>query len=411
MGWSAPFRTLACLLVLVPSLSAAADETVTEAEAVRLFLEESPHARRVPVVARSASAARREEGVPSNPEVAYQIEDAAGVRDTFLTVGQALPIPGRRGRIRESAEAAGTAARLAAARELDAVGPAHRASFHDVLYREATVARLREGTGRLDRVVEILAFREREGEGAGYDLLRAEQERAELRIALTEAEGALEVARSRFGAFFAPGRRMAKARLSGTFEPDGPPPQRDEAIEGALAGRADLRALGEAGRSFELDRESALRRRIPEPTLLAGWKRTEASGLADGGFVAALTVPIPVFDRGRFAAARAEAERERVALEAEILARTIRAEVEGALARERAAREAVERLGVDAGARAAELRRIAELAYEEGEAGILELLDAYRTSLAAELRALAVRYDAKRAEIERRYVLGAEVMP
>lgn len=411
MGWSVIVRAFASLLLIAPASPAPSGEPVTESEAVRLFLEESPYARRIPVVARSASSARRELGLPSNPEVAYQIEDAAGVRDTFVTVGQELPISGRRGRIREIAEAAGSAARLAAARDLEAAEAALRVAFHEVLYREEALARLREGTSRLERIVDVLALREREGEGSGYDRLRAEQERAELRVAVTDAEGALSFARSRFGAFFPPERRMASARLVGGFDPDGPIPEPEPAIERALSQRGDLRALREDARGFDLDREAALRRRFPEPVLTAGWKRTEAAGLDDGGFVAALTVPVPLFDRGQIAAARAEAEREQVALEAEILARTIRAEVEGALARERAAREAVERLGVDAGARAAELRRIAELAYEEGEAGILELLDAYRTSLAAELRALTVRYDAKRAEIERRHVLGAEVMP
>ena len=83
--------------------------------------------------------------------------------------------------------------------------------------------------------------------------------------------------------------------------------------------------------------------------------------------------------------------------------------MQAALARERTARQVAERQGEEILLRAGELRRIAELAYEEGEAGILDLLDAYRTSLATELRALTVRYEAKRAEIDRDRAMGVEV--
>ena len=60
---------------------------------------------------------------------------------------------------------------------------------------------------------------------------------------------------------------------------------------------------------------------------------------------------------------------------------------------------------------AVELNRIARLRYDEGESGILELLDAHRTSLTMRLRALATRYEAKIAEIDRNRVIGNEVKP
>ena len=56
----------------------------------------------------------------SNPEVAYQTEDAGGVRDQFVTFSQALPFGGGRSHLRESAEAAGAAAGLAERHELAA---------------------------------------------------------------------------------------------------------------------------------------------------------------------------------------------------------------------------------------------------------------------------------------------------
>ncbi len=133
--------------------------------------------------------------------------------------------------------------------------------------------------------------------------------------------------------------------------------------------------------------------------------------MSDTGFVASLMVPLPVFDRGKFAAARANAAWGQVELRQEILKREIRGEVESALVRAQAAREAAERFGAQVEQRAGELRRIARLTYDEGERGILELLDAIRTSLRMELQALAARHEAKREEIELSRVMGREVLP
>jgi cobalt-zinc-cadmium efflux system outer membrane protein len=396
---------------LLPAVAVASDEPVTESDALRLFLEESPQAQKVPLIVQSIGAELRMDARVSNPDVAYQVEDAAGVRDEFLTIQQELPITGRLGLLRESADAASSAAGLAAERDLEAAAYALRASFYEVVYRDSVFERLQRGAGLLDRVVDILAQREREGEGSGYDLLRAEQELAEIGIATAEAEAALSVARSRFGSFFDPALRMEAAALEGDLQSTDAIPEPDEAIERALSQRADLRALLVEAERRDLERRAARRRRFPEPTVTAGWKRTEGLGLEDTGFIASLTVPLPIFDRGQVTLARASADRQRAELETEIRKREIRAEVLASLARERAARQAAQRHGKDIEQRAGELRRIAQLAYDEGENGILELLDAHRTSLGMELRALAVQYEAKSAEIDRNRAIGIEVRP
>jgi cobalt-zinc-cadmium efflux system outer membrane protein len=282
-------------------------------------------------------------------------------------------------------------------------------SFYGVLYRERALVQLQRGSEFLERVVDILGRRERGGEGSGYDLLRAEQELTEFRISTTEAEAALSVAQSRFGSFFDPVLLMETAALEGDFGLTDPIPEADVSVDRALSQRADLSALLAEAERQDLELRAVRRRRFPEPTLTAGWKRTKAFGLEDTGFIASLSVPLPIFERGQASVEQATAARQRAELEAEILKREIRAEVQAALARERAARRAAQRYGEDVERRADELRRIAELAYAEGEAGILDLLDAHRTSLAMELRVLAVRYEAKNAEIERHRAIGVEV--
>ena len=59
----------------------------------------------------------------------------------------------------------------------------------------------------------------------------------------------------------------------------------------------------------------------------------------------------------------------------------------------------------------AELRRITRLAYQEGEVGILELLDSYRVTRQSLLRLLELEALAKEAQIELDRAVGEEVLP
>ena len=63
------------------------------------------------------------------------------------------------------------------------------------------------------------------------------------------------------------------------------------------------------------------------------------------------------------------------------------------------------------GEKGIELARIAQVAYREGEQGILELLDAQRVSLLSQLRVLDLSASAKQAEIELDRAAGEEVLP
>lgn len=398
-------------LIVSPAMASEAQPALSEAEALQLFLRDSPHGQRVPLASREAEATLRGESLLANPRLAYEVEDAAGVRDEFLSIEQEIPLRGSRRILSEAAGAAANAARLSAEGELLDKTHALRVTFHEVIFWEQHVALLEEGRARLREVVDILAAREKEGESAGYDLLRAEQEVSELELELSEAAVALVSARARFASFFAPSMEMRSRRLRGRLEPQGPLPEEGKALERALSQRRDIRALRADSEQWRLRERAALRQRFPEPTISAGWKRSEALGVRDTGFIASVVVPLPVFDRGQQVAARAAASRALSELNAEITERAIRAEVRAALAQEKAARQAAEHHGPRVEARSTDLREIAELAYEEGESGILELLDAYRTSLAAERRALDLRFAAKHAELRRERVTGKDTTP
>ena len=129
------------------------------------------------------------------------------------------------------------------------------------------------------------------------------------------------------------------------------------------------------------------------------------------GFVLGASVSVPLFDRGQAQAARASAARARVEAERQVLAARIAAEVRAASAAAVGERELADRYRAESVARADELVAIATAAYEEGEFGILELLDAHRVSLRANLRSLDLSASARRAAVELDRAAGRGMTP
>lgn len=140
---------------------------------------------------------------------------------------------------------------------------------------------------------------------------------------------------------------------------------------------------------FAKEKLSAERLRIPDPVVRVGLKRGEGFPDTRTGSVIAVTVPIPLFNRGQAEVTRAEAEHEKASARLDALERQIQAEVRAAHVAFELRRALFDqyRLGTEKSSR--ELVRIARIAYEEGEKSILELLDVYRASRQAELRGLA----------------------
>ena len=116
-----------------------------------------------------------------NPGVTYSREGAGFTE--FLQVEQPLPIFGIRGALSR----AGVAATAAAEAERDArlwdlrVEAARLVSRW--LWAQARVEATTADIQAVERLVEVLRVREREGEGSRFDRLRAEQEVAELKQA------------------------------------------------------------------------------------------------------------------------------------------------------------------------------------------------------------------------------------
>ena len=118
---------------------------------------------------------------------------------------------------------------------------------------------------------------------------------------------------------------------------------------------------------------------------------------------------IPLFDRGRAERALADARAVQAEARAAVFRLTTRAEITALRAVIVERRAMAERYRTAAVNGAAEIERIAQVSYDAGERGILELLDAYRTGSSARIRQVALDLATRQAELELEFVSGWEI--
>ena len=400
-----PNRAATLALLAVALGSAATAQEWTEAAVVQKFHEQSPRAREARASVAIAEAETRGRTLYTNPSFNYSREGAG--RAEFFQAEQTLPLTGRLSFLRQAGAAMVRATEADGASSLWQAQSALRQAFYRVLAAQQSEAVYLAGLTEIDGVIRVLAKREREGEGSKFDRLRTERERAEMRAELALVRAAAAVERSELIAFLQAGTDIAA--VSGQIE--SPPLALNAAdlTERALAVRADYRAEQRRLEQYRLEQSAAERLRFPEPILNAGLKRAETGrpGLASGPVVG-ITVPLPLFNKGQAEVARYSAEQERAAARLDVLARQIRAAVEGAIQaftiRRQARDEYLSRLAESG----PELVQIANVAYQEGEIGILQLLDAYRVQRQAQLRLTEIQGAVKEAQIEVERVVGEE---
>jgi cobalt-zinc-cadmium efflux system outer membrane protein len=372
---------------------------------------EYPQVQALRLSVRELEADVRERTVLVNPTVSYTREDAGLTSDDFLLVTQDLPLWGRRRLRGEAARDLVAAAEADVDAELLEVETDVRLTFTDLLVAQEQARALEAGVAALGALVTVLQTRETEGEGSRFDRLRVEREVADVETDLATVQIGRRVAQSRLTAFFAAGADPEGVVAAGSLDERPVLPDTSPSPTRLAERRSDYRALTLEAASWESERSAARRLRLPAASLTGGVKRAATLGSSDTGYAVTAAVSLPLFNRGEAQVARAEAGRARAEAERHALAARIAADVGAAAAIATRYRAVADRYRADSVERAAELVMIATAAYEEGEYGILELLDAHRGTLRARLRLVDLSAAARRAAIELDHALGERLMP
>jgi len=399
--------TLAAI-VLPWSVSAQTTVTLTESEALSRLSSESPRVRAIRGSIDLARADVLAAGRWPNPRLTIDRESVAGVTEYLTMVAQPLPITGRRGL---EIQAASTLVDASSIRSDDAIRRARADLRHAFAQLVAAQTREHELTGARDRLRElagVLARREAAGDAAGFDRLRAEREVLELDADRAAAAAERARAQAALAGYFAGSVDASRiAAVEGTVTPPSLPPI-DMLVERAEATRGELLALRKEVDAARFSADAAGRRQYPEPEIVAGTKSSTLGG-GDLGSVLTVQVSLPLFDRGKPEHALALARANQATARIDMFRQTLRADITALWTAVQERRQAADRYRSAALDSAGQIERIAQVSYDAGERGILELLDAYRTSSSARARQASLDLAVREAEIELEFVTGWEM--
>jgi outer membrane protein, heavy metal efflux system len=397
----------ALAVTFMPSNARAQSLMLTEADALARLSNDSPRVRAIRAGIDVARVDVLAAGRWPNPTFTVDRESVAGVTEYLTMVAQPLPITGRRALDVQAASARVSATSSRADDEVRRLRADLRLAFADLVAAQARVRELTAARDRLRDLAGVLARREAAGDAAGFDRLRADREAfdvdTDLAIAATDRARAQAGLSTFFGNVADPSQIVAAAS-TGT---PAPVPTLDALIERAEAVRGELQALKHEAEAAGFSARAAERRLVPEPEIVAGSKSSTALG-GDTGSVVTVHASIPLFDRARPERALAAAR----ASEADARAMAFRQVLRGQAAALRSVvierRDAAERYRVQAVGSSSEIERIAQVSYDAGERGILELLDAYRIGASARVRQATLDLAVRQAEIELEFLTGWE---
>jgi cobalt-zinc-cadmium efflux system outer membrane protein len=375
---------------------------LTEAEALRLgaSLPESMNLSRARIAEAEADLAAA--GTWSNPSFEFSREKAGASRESTWRLAQPVDISGRRG-LRQDA------ARLRLdATEADVRAWHHeraaelRRAFHDVLRQQSVVGAVAAWMARFEIIGGVVDKLARTGEASGYDRRRLAREQSAGEARAAEARAALERGRARLEALI--GRALTDEGVAGALLP--PLPAGLPALHARIAQRPDLAALSARAEAAKAE-NAAANRNLPEVAVGVGGKRTDDGIASESGAVFSMSIPLPVFDRQQGAQRRTAAQATAASAEHALARRKAEGDLIGLHRQATQLIAAADRYRREAVAPSADLVRIAETAYRAGESSILELLDAYKGALEAEITALDLEWKARETCIELDQLTGS----
>lgn len=382
-------------------------EELTEQQALSMLSSTSPRVRALTLQVELARATARTESLYPNPSVTYSREDAGGTSESYFLYQQPLSINGRRQLLRRAAEAIAESTEFTVRMQMHDLRQDLRSAFLEVLFLQEQNRLLGSERDKLVEIVEVLKKREKAGESSGYDCVRAERELSALDAEIHASKTRLDRWRAELASFFDPAPGSDTLAAIGSLAlpslPDLP-----SLISKAL-NRADIRAEQKSADYSDRMREAARRKLYPDPILSGGFKSPSINDRRDTGYVLSVTVPLPLFDRGKAEIARAEASKRVAVARAEALSAEVRNKLVGIWHETRARLHAAEEYRKSALSQSEDLIRIARIAYEGGEVGILELLDAYRNHREFLIRMQDFAVGARRSFLEMERIVGEEI--
>lgn len=416
---------IALASILLHSTAAAAQAVpgLTLEEARAAARRNSPALIAVRELVNAARGLERQSGAGPNPIFAFSREQASGDGQSTAQNIALLEQRLERGVLR-SARRGAARARREAAEERRGVAEAFldfdvTRSYALVLAADKRAALADQATTAFTEALRVSARRLAAGDLSGYANRRLKLEAARYAALRAEAILSRRVARTELASLLASDEGAIDATslvLADSLGSHGAAPITDSLLAVAIRSRGELRAAELDALAAAEDARLVTRERTPTPVLSGGLK-TERIGVAGApsqgltGFVAGISIPIPLWDRRGGAIDAANAESRRRAAELTGLRRRIAREVADASDAYRSADAQLAMLAPQLGGESRAALGAAQVAYAEGEITLVEWLDAVRAYREAEASFATLQADLiiRRAALER--AVGARLKP
>lgn len=406
-----PAVVFALCLLLWPALPLHA-EPLTLAQAVERARSSSPLRDSAAALADGARLAATYAGRPLNPTTDVRVENLTPrsntvlERDIFAVVNQPFELGGKRGLRKDLADADREVAALmlrSIERQL-ALDTVH-AYMRAVRARDAlaTLTSQQEGVSTL---VTTMRRRVAEGFSAESDLLRFETEASRLALERTRTSIDLTRALQELSTLMGALNPVESDQLVSP-EPVPVPTLDDAAMTAAIGERPDVQLAALRLQRAQVAADLEHQRRLPDPAISAGYKRTQGRDTAVAGVVMA----IPLFDRNTQATVAARATARAAEADHETARLRAVAEARAALAAARALTASAATVQRDLLAPAEGVRSAAQAMFREGATDVLKLVDAERVYADVRRDALSLAVDAYIAAIDARFALAQEQIP
>jgi cobalt-zinc-cadmium efflux system outer membrane protein len=319
------------------------------------------------------------------------------INERSVQISQTLDLSGRRSLRLDAASGRLNAEKLdGRARRLTTIAEVRRA-FAETLYRDQIRSALELWLTRIDNAVRVTVQLAKAGEVSGYDRRRIQREAQTTRARLAVAQA--DAARSRESLAELTGNTPAQiTHLLGNLLPDTTPSL--DVLQARLRERPDLESLVAQTEAFEREQQAAQRGWIPDLTVGLGQKTLEEPTRRGSGAIIGVSFSIPLFDHSQAVQQRSQAKAQIVRSEQVLALNKAQAQLRGAWRQADELRNAALAYRHEVLNGTLNLSEIAEAAYRAGEAGLLELLDAYRTELDFSTTELDLALRARLAHID-----------
>jgi outer membrane protein, heavy metal efflux system len=414
--WRQPAWLIAAVILLGSGGELAAQAGgLSLAEARALAQRGSPEVAAARAAVEAAAGRERQAGAIPNPTLLYSREQASRGGETnsqdVAAIEQRVEVGGQRGaRVAAARLAREAAEAMLAAAEAD-VGLAVGRAYAEAVAADRRAQLAATTAGQFEAAVRITQVRLAAGDESGYATRRIRLEGA--RYAALAAEARLEQRQARLRLSTLTGTR-ADTSLAGFPVAPGSVALAPDSL-GALVLRwaPELRAARLQAEARGAEALLARRERIPTPVASLGYKDERQAGTDETfrGFVAGVSIPLPLWDRRGGAIEAADAETRRATAELEAVRRRIERDARAALEAAQQADAQAEALAAQLGPEAEAALRAAQVAYSEGEITLVEWLDTVRAYQEAESAFGRVFAETiiQRATLER--LLGVALIP